>query len=104
MGTIVAVIAVCCMLGAFAILGLSVVYRNATHDDVYQNDTKTICGETFDILVGTSYKRNKKTGNLIEYHYDSQGGCWSGIEETEQEIIKSNIVFEEGKYILTKKA
>lgn len=90
--------------GMLIMLILSTIHRKVMYIDVVQRATRTVCGESYETFLGTNYAIHKKNGNLIEYHFDSQGGCWTGIESQAHDILKKNIVFEDGRYILTKRS
>ena len=73
-------------------------------EDIYYESSRHACGEEYPTLEGTEYAQHKKWGHILEYHYDSQGGCWTGVDKDKQEIIKKYLTRNsDGKLICTKR-
>ncbi len=57
-------------------------------EDIKTGERKeTFLGETI-IRDEHGFRGCRKCGVVQEYHYDSQGGCWSALDNKQMEILK----------------
>jgi hypothetical protein len=78
------------------------IKRRRDYEIVYEKVTRSVIGVIYEDYGWSSYKRHKKTGNFIEYSYDSQGGSWNGIRQKEQDILTQHVTFKDDKWVLSK--
>lgn len=80
------------------------IYEHKYYRSVYTLTTKTVMGETIPALGHTDYTIDTKTGNLLSFMWDSQGGAYYGVPKEDQAIIKKYIYQDsDGNYILKEK-
>jgi len=65
---------------------------------IEQNTIKRFMNEEYEEWVDSGYRICDKCGDVEEYNYDSQGGCWAKLSPKQHNILSSKIYQENGRW------